>query len=114
MAFYTIIAALYGAIGYIFVRFFGFLVLLTTYRFLQVGFLRRNEKLHEIWPEPTFATFPGPAGAMPDTWSLWLAALLIHLWVLLIVGLVVSFVISFYFSANTIISPPPRYRTAGT
>ncbi len=114
LGFYTIIAAAYGAVCYVFVRFFTFLLLWTTYRFLEMGFVGQNEKLHVIWPEPTFADFLGPAGATPDTWYAWLAALLIRLWVLGIIGLMASFLISFYFSVNTIIYALMRHRVDGT
>jgi hypothetical protein len=114
MGFYTILAVVYGAVCYLFVRLFGFLLLWTTHRFLQIGFLERNERLSAIWPEPTFANFLGPAGAMPDAWSSWLAALLIRIWILAVIGLMVSFVISFYFSANTIIYALMRKRVDGT
>jgi len=114
MGFYTIVALIYGALCYIFVRFFGFLLLGTTHYFLQMGFVQHNAKLNAIWPEPTFANFLGPAGAMPDTWHLWLAALFVRLWVLAVIGLMVSFVISFYFSANTIIYTLMRQHVDGT
>ncbi len=113
MGFYTILAVLYGAICYVFVRLFGFLLLWTTYRFLEMGFVKQNATLHTIWPEPTFASFLGPGAAMPDTWSLWLAALLIRLWVLVIIGVTAAFVISFYFSASTIIYALLRRRADG-
>lgn len=114
MGFYSIIAVVCGAVSYVFVRLFGFLLLWTTYRFLEIGFLRHDEKLHTIWPEPTFASFLGPAGALPDAWSLWLAAWLVRIWVLAVIGVMVSFVISFYFSANTIIYALMRHRVDGT
>lgn len=113
MGFYTIAAALYGAVCYVFVRLFGFLLLWTTYRFLEIGFLKQNANLHAIWPEPTFASFLGPGAAMPDVWYLWLAALLIRLWVLVIIGVTASFVLSFYFSASTIIYALLRQRADG-
>jgi hypothetical protein len=117
MGFYTSIAVVYGAVCYVFVRLFGFLLLWTTYRFLEIGFLGQNEKLHWIWPEPTFANFLGTPGAMPHVshmWSLVVAAVLVRISVLAIIGLTVSFVISFYFSANTIIYALMRHRTNGT
>ncbi len=114
LSFYTIIAAVYGAVCYVFVRFFAFLLLWTTYRFLEMGFVGQNERLHAIWPEPTFVSFLGPAGTTPDTWYIWLAALLIRIWVLGIIALMVSFVISFYFSANTIIYALMRHHVDGT
>jgi hypothetical protein len=114
MGFYTVTALVYGALCYLFVRFFAFVLLWTTHRFLAVGFGRQNEKLYAIWPEPTFTSLLGPTGIMPDTWSLWLAALLVRIWVLGIIGLLVAFLLSFYFSANTIIYALMRQRVDGT
>lgn len=114
MGFYTIVAAVYGAICYIFVRVFGFLVLRITYVFLQAGFLGDNNKLAEISPEPHFAELLGSASASPENWSTAFAAFLVHAWALVVVGLVVSFVISFYFSANTIIYALMRHRVDKT
>ena len=114
MGFYSIIAVVYGAVCYIFVRLFGFLLLWTTYRFLAIGFLGQNEKLHTIWPEPTFTSFLGTPGAMPHVWSMTVGAVLIRVWVLAVIGLMVSFIISFYFSANTIIYALMRHGVDGT
>jgi len=47
-------------------------------------------------------------------WSQSIAAFLIYLLLLVVVGLVVSFVISFYFSANTIIYSLMRNRVDNT
>ncbi len=113
MGFYTLAAVLYGAVCYVFVRLFGFLLLWTTYRFLEVGFVNQNANLHAIWPEPTFASFLGPGTPLPDAWYLGLAALLIRLWVLAVIGVTASFVISFYFSASTIIYALLRQRADG-
>jgi len=101
--FYTVVAFVYGAIGYVFVRFFAFLLLWITYAFLQVGFMQENEKLHAIWREPTFGDLLGVSAAATADWSTSAAAFLVYFWVLIVVGLVVAFVISFYFSASTIV-----------
>jgi len=101
--FYMVVAFVYGAICYLFVRFFAFLLLWITYGFLQVGFMQHNAKLHVIWREPTFDDFLGVSTAAPRDWSTGIAAFLVYFWVLIVVGLVVSFVISFYFSASTIL-----------
>lgn len=114
MGFYTVIAIIYGAICYVFVRFFAFLLLWITYRFLQVGFWQHNEKLRALWSGPTFGDFLGTVGRTPDTWSMWFGALLIRIWVLAVIGLVVSFLISFYFSANTIVYALMRHRVDRT
>ncbi len=108
MGFYTTIAAAYGAICYTFVRFFAFLLLLVTNWFLQLGVFVDNSsaeasKLTAVWPEPNFMDLLGTPTLTAVNWSESIAAFLIHLSLLVVVGLVVSFVISFYFSANTII-----------
>jgi hypothetical protein len=116
MGFYAVVAAAYGAVCYVFVRLFLFLLLSATYGFLQVGFavLHNQEKLREIWPGPTFGNFWGEAATTPAAWSTWLGAWLIHLWVLAATGIVVSFLVSFYFSASTVIYALMRHRVDGT
>lgn len=111
MAFYSLAAALYGVVCYLFVRFFAFLVLWSTREFLQLGL--RDTKLDALWPAPSIASLLGTAAA-PEGWSLWLAAFFIRVWVLVVVGLTTSFVISFYFSASTIIYALMRNRVDGT
>lgn len=101
--FYMVVAFVYGAICYVFVRFFAFLLLWITYGFLHVGFMQHNAKLHVIWQEPTFEDLLSVSTAATREWSTAAAAFLIYIWVLIVVGLMVSFVISFYFSASTIL-----------
>jgi hypothetical protein len=110
MGLYMAIAFVYGAIGYLFARFFAFLVLWITHAFLQLGFAQGNRKLHAIWPEPTFADFFGAGVALPTNWSTSIGSSLIYFWILVVIGLVVAFVISFYFSASTIIYALMRNR----
>jgi len=107
MGFYTTIAAVYGAICYTFARFFTFLLLGVTHGTLQLGVWAENskevDKLTAIWPKPEFMNLLGSSGLAITNWSESLAAFLVHLFLLAVVGLLVSFIISFYFSANTII-----------
>lgn len=114
MGFYSVVAVAYGAICYVFVRCFCFLLLKIAHLFLQLGFLQGNAKLAAIWPEPQFADLLGVTTASPTNWSTSAGAFLIHVWVLVVVGLMVSFVISFYFSANTIIYALMRNRVDKT
>ena len=114
MGFYTVVATVYGAICYVFVRFFAFVLLWTTYQFLQVGFVQDNKKLQALWPEPAFGGFLDSVAPVPDAWPMWLGSVLIRIWVLAIVGLMVSFLISFYFSANTVIYALMRNRVDNT
>jgi len=111
MAFYTLVAILYGTVCCLVVRLFAFVALWATHAFLQLGL--REEKLRAIWPEPTFAHLLGPFPS-PEGWSLWLAALLVRIGVLAVVGLTISFVVSFYFSAGTVIYALMRNCVDGT
>jgi len=118
MGFYTAIAAVYGAICYTFVRFFTFLLLGVTHLTLQLGVWVENskevDKLTAIWPEPEFMNLLGSSGLATTNWAESLAAFLVHLFLLGVVGLVVSFIISFYFSANTIIYSLMRNKVDNT
>lgn len=119
MGFYTAIAAVYGAICYTFVRFFAFLLLWSTHRFLQLGVWVDNSskevnKLTAIWPEPSFMYLRGSSALATANWSESIAAFLVWLVLLVVTGLVVSFAISFYFSANTIIYSLMRNRVDNT
>jgi hypothetical protein len=119
MGFYTVIAAVYGAICYTFVRFCAFLALLITHIFLQLGVLVDNSssetnKLTAIWPEPYFKNLLGFVSMATTNWTESVAAFLIHLALLAIIGLLTAFIISFYFSANTIIYALMRNRVDNT
>jgi len=108
MTIYTVIAAIYGSICYTFVRYFAFLTLLITRHLLQLGILVENgskevNKLVAIWPKPEFRYLLGSSSTATTNWTESVAAFLVYLFLLVVVGLVVSFIISFYFSANTII-----------
>ncbi|MHC4113826.1 MAG: hypothetical protein ACYSSL_00665 [Planctomycetota bacterium] len=118
MGFYMTIAAGYGTICYLFVRFFAFLLLFATRLFVSFGVLVENRyginKLSAIWSEPTFSSLLGASDLQSANWTQWLAGFLVHLSSLVVVGLVVSFIISFYFSANTIIYAALRNRVDNT
>jgi hypothetical protein len=107
LGFYTAIAVIYGAICYIFIRFFAFLLLWSTYRGLCLGAMTQSacglpDKIAAIWPEPSFSRLVAYSSAAGN-WSESAAAFLVYLSALVIVGLVASFIISFYFSSNTVI-----------
>jgi len=114
MGFYTIVAFIYGAICYGFVRFFSYLLLRITYLFLQLGFFRDETALTALWPKPQFTDFLGAAEAAPANWCGSVGAFLIYVSVLVVAGLMISFVISFYFSSNTIIYALMRKRVDRT
>lgn len=119
MIFYTAIAAVYGSVCYVFVRVFAFLTLWLTRWFLQIGLWTHSEdtqisKLTAIWPSPEFMRFLDHRRQMPANSTEQVAAFLVYLFVLVVIGLVVSFIISFYFSANTIIYSLMRTKVDGT
>jgi hypothetical protein len=118
LGFYTAAAGVYGAICYVFVRLFAFLLLWSTYRWLRLGSWLDSargltDKVMAIWPEPSFSQLAAYSAAT-GKWSESVAAFLVYLFVLVIVGLVVSFIISFYFSANTVIYALMRNRVDNT
>jgi hypothetical protein len=114
MLWYTLVAVVYGAICYLFVRFFVWMVLVATYFFMSwwLGtphtpptganaadvFARiwqhPDDPLDSLRPNPDYASLNGSQAA---------AAGMIQFWVYLTIGLIGAFAISFYFSANTII-----------
>jgi hypothetical protein len=119
MGLYTVVAAFYGAICYVFVRFFVFLSLLLTNLFLQFGVWVQNSskemnKIAAIWPEPTFTNLFGSSELVTASFLESVAIFLVHLYLLIAIGLIISFVISFYFSANTIIYALMRNRVDNT
>ena len=118
MVFYTAIAAVYGAVCYTFVRLFAFSLLWVTHQSLQLGVWVENSnevnKLTAIWPKPEFVKLLGSSDLATANWAESLAAFLVYLFLLAVIGLVVSFIISFYFSANTIIYSLMRNKVDNT
>jgi len=114
MGFYTVVAGVYGAICYIFVRLFAFLSLWAGYLFVELGVLGHNRKLDAIWPEPTITNFVGTIDFTGKPWSFTASAIIVRLFVLAVIGLLAAFVISFYFSANTIIYALMRNKVDNT
>jgi hypothetical protein len=110
MLWYTAVSVVYGAICYLFVRFFVWLMLAVTYFFVTwlLGRYRLNspaDVFPRMWPMVSDPLMSLPHS--PDYEHLkgseTVAAWLIQFWVYLTIGLVGAFAISFYFSANTII-----------
>jgi hypothetical protein len=108
LAFYTLVAVIYGSICYVFVRFFIYLMLWLTHAFAGLFIFTRAKNgaplLNVMWPEPFsnnrlaydieyLALTP-----MQD-----IGATLMAFWVYLVIAMLGAFAISIYFSANTII-----------
>jgi len=109
MLFYTVIAILYGALCYFFVRFFLYLMLTLTHHFVDAGTFKNVssdvpiEMWTQMWPEPRFEELAYEPSWMVLSADQKAGAFLVSLWNYLAIGLLGAFAISFYFSANTII-----------
>jgi hypothetical protein len=108
LAFYSAISIAYGAVTYLFIRLFIYLVLVLTHRFVGLGIFTDAASGAPLWN----TMFPSPAttGRLlnPIDYSMLGAgqatgAFLLSIWVFLIVAMLGAFAISFYFSASTII-----------
>jgi len=110
MLWYTFVAIVYGAICYLFVRFFVWLVLAATWFFVSwfLGGTHVNQPAEvwpHIWPRPVDPLAPLAYTPQYDLLKGTEAAAagLVVWWTYLVIGLIGAFAISFYFSANTII-----------
>ncbi len=118
-AFYTVLAMVYGAVCYVFVRLFLTVVLWATRWFLCLAVFAPSsggepDKLGAIWPEPAFSNLYGRAVAGPLNWSEGAASWILYGYVMLGVGLLAAFVLSYYCSAQTILYGLLRKRVDNT
>lgn len=108
MLFYSSAAIIYGALTYLFVRFFIWMVLVLTHFFVGLLiFTRQAPGGTDLWamlqPMPSFRELPfmvnfESLNAYGDVTAFFLSA-----WVYLAIAMLGAFAISFYFSASTII-----------
>ena len=117
MLLYTLVAIIYGALCYLFVRLFIWLMLSLTHHFVGAGMWADAPSTDSLWstmwPPPTqrlsydidFLTLRGDQD---------IAAGLVAFWVYLAVGMLGAFAISFYFTANTIIYYLMRHEVDAT
>lgn len=109
MLFYTLVAIFYGALCYLFVRYFIAIMLLLTHHFVGAGmFVNVNgdtvpiDVWNTMWPAPS-GQFTYDIDTMTLGPAQTFGAFLVSIWVYLAVGMLGAFFISFYFSSNTII-----------
>jgi hypothetical protein len=115
MLFYTAVAIAYGALTYLFVKMFLFVMLLLTHFFVgwwlggtpdrhwngpPVG---STEPPAVMWPKPQWEDLTYDVDYAHLKTSEDIAAGAISFWVYMTIGLLGAYAISFYFSANTII-----------
>lgn len=106
MGFYTFTATVHGAICYVFVRFFAFLLLTVTYWLVSAAFGIGSQEANLdalFWGKPELMNLIGSGSASPVGFVEHLAAGIIYLSLWIVAGLVVCVVVNYYFSANTII-----------
>lgn len=109
LVFYGFISMFYGGICYLLVRFIAFLILKSTYSFLNIGMFVESakdkglNKLTAIWPEPEFFNLLGNDLSRQLSFTESFSFLLVYLSVLLITAIVAAFCISYFFSSSTII-----------
>jgi hypothetical protein len=108
LAFYTAVAVGYGAICYLFVRYFIYLMLTLTHFFagLLVFYHADNAAglWNVLWPSPSsLGRLSYSINHLTLSFGQDIGALLLSLWVYLVICILGAFAISFYFSANTII-----------
>jgi hypothetical protein len=109
MVFYTAVAIAYGALTYLFVRYFILLMLTLAHHFVAMGMIfSPNVNGGPLWP--TMWPSPAQTGRLtyaPDysalNWGGKVGAGMLGFWIYLIIGILGAFAISFYFAANTII-----------
>jgi hypothetical protein len=108
-SFYTLLAAVYGSVCYLFVRFFAFLMLTISRWFFSIiiwtegSKAEQMNKLNVVWPKPEFFSLLGSDLEIPKNMTEDIASLIIYLEVLVVAGIVIAFAVSFYFSASAII-----------
>lgn len=119
LAFYTIVAFIYGAITYVFVRFFIKLMLSLTHEFAGWGVFADADNARSLWP----TLWPDPLTASRLSYQVdWLTlgpgeaagAFLLAFWVYLTIATLGAFAISFYISASTIIYVLMRHEVDAT
>lgn len=106
MGFYTLTATIHGAICYVIVRLFAFLLLSVTHSLLSsaVGLGGIGGNLEALfWDKPEFMNLLGSSSVTPTGLIDYIAAGIIYLALWVVAGLVVAVVINYYYSANTII-----------
>jgi hypothetical protein len=104
MLFYTAVSIAYGAITYLFVKLFIYLVLAVTHYFVGWWLVAAPGRWYsEMWPAPGFESLPYEVNFTGLKFTEKTAAFLICFWNYLLIGLLGAFAISFYFSANSII-----------
>ncbi|MEA2735051.1 MAG: hypothetical protein QOE14_1502 [Humisphaera sp.] len=120
MLLYTLVAIIYGALCYLFVRLFIWMLLSLTHHFVGAGMWAEAPSTDPLWSTMWRGPSAPPGRLSYDVdfltlrWDQDIAAGLVAFWVYLAVGMLGAFAISFYFTANTIIYYLMRHEVDAT
>jgi hypothetical protein len=107
MLWYTVVAIIYGALTFLFVRLFIFLTLSFTHRFAGYWVWRKTDAeisvWNTIWPGSGFWHLPYSPDYAALGFGSKIAAFLVAFWVFLVIASLGAYLVSFYFSSSTII-----------
>ena len=108
LAFYALVALVYGAITYLFVRLFVWLVLISSHTAAAL-FIWRNEAgqddvLSAMWPPPpTYRDLSYDIPFINLSWIQDVSAAILSFWVYLVIAMAAAYAVSLYYSLATII-----------
>ena len=108
---YFLVACVYGAFCFLFIRVFALIMLKLTHFFVGAGMMfaarpaagEEMNKLDVMWTSPSFTgLMPAWAFLGREHWDV-VGGVLIWIWVALTVATVYAFLISFYYSGSTVL-----------
>ncbi len=107
MLFYTAVSVAYGALTFLFLRLFIF-IMLSLVHYFQTWFLAKHGDgayghWQSMWPPPEMFRLPYDIDYSSLTPGQKIGAGILSFWIYLTISMLGAFAISFYFSANTII-----------
>ncbi len=101
MGLYALLATVYGAICYLFVRLFIFLTLKSVHCSAQAGIDAGADQIEAIWPSPTWANLQPEVNWLTLGTGSTLAAGIIWVFVALVSAMLLAYAVSFYFTTCT-------------
>ncbi len=108
LAFYAIVAIIYGAITYLFVRLFVWLMLVSSHVAASLFIWRdaagHDDVLTAMWPPPpTYRELSYDIAYINLNWMQDLSATLLAFWVYLAIAMVAAYAVSLYYSLATMV-----------
>jgi hypothetical protein len=112
LAFYSVMALVYGVVTFLFVSFAVYLVLWLTHTFVgwgmdlfgaHYGTYSGAGALETLWPAPQLWRLITPINWYAMSWPEFGGAVMLHFWVFLLITGIGAYVVSYYFSSHTIV-----------